>query len=446
MDKQNNPVTRQLEKMYELWDTTIDQNTQLVRWVLPREDKRMYEVFCHGESIHQWKLKDVTILLSSPFNDVKSFSADLVKELTASVETQQKILLKKGTLKQWGELKSFKIQAEENVNKNLLQETLLSFRKAMGYKKDKWLNIALLPEMIFNSNQYIKWLITVFKQGFPGQCRLIVLDYQADENLKRAVLEYPGLSKSLHFTPGLLNCMQQIATDGMENDPEAAFRNCLFEMGKAVKEKDNKTVSYWGEKGLEIAQKSQIMSLLGSAYVAYTGMLMSFKGNRFKAEEILNDGLEKIKPTADNGDVNCQYIVLHIKALLSAVYIKHSMKHDAIEWVLRQARYAKEKGFIIQAVGAYRLAAQYAKRTNKHAYLDSLQQAWEIGKGLSETDKEYSKFRFVAYDWYQALRMKRKFEEADEIHKTMEAIWGKNWQELIEEQMQTTKETREAIS
>ncbi len=57
MNKQNNPVTRLLEKMYELWNNNVDHTTQLVRWVLPREDKRMYEVFCRGESVHQWKLE-----------------------------------------------------------------------------------------------------------------------------------------------------------------------------------------------------------------------------------------------------------------------------------------------------------------------------------------------------------------------------------------------------
>jgi len=440
-----NPINKELQGMHKKWDAELDENTQLVRFVLPAEDEKMYEVFVRSKCAQKGST-DVSVGFRTAFNDLDSFSAELVKEWIRQTKKHTNQYAEKGKqIRNWNhayyiEERALKTQGVDS----LLSDVMLSFRKYLELDKSLFLNVFLMPQSIFKGQKFNKWLSLVMEQGLPKNCRLVVLDKLGDEYLRHVSLDYPKQTKTLKMSLNYPDISRQVALDGDPSDPEIILRDCLYKMSDAIKQKDVASVNKWGEFALKSALNSGNVPLLGTTYITYAGMLLSLKGNVAEATELLSKGNDAIDAEEKNENISCQHLRLQIYAFRSACCVYDKDKYGAFEWSLKQGHYAHEKAFYMQALTAFRRAAYYAGKLSRKERIHSLELAYQSGEKLNLKEQKFCEFRFVALDWSDELRLSGKLQEAKAIGDNMKLILGKNWESQVREEAELAKNASQA--
>lgn len=437
----DNPISKELQGMHDKWEAELDEKTQLVRFVLPPEDHKMYEVFVRSKCVQKHG-SDVNVGFRTAFSDWDTFSAELVKEWIRLSEKNKKQYGFKGKrIRNWEH--SYYIGERAIKTKgvdSLLSDTLVSFRKYLALDKFLFLNVFLAPQTIFKGQQFNKWLSLVLEQHLPENCRLVVLDKLGDEYLHHVSLDYPEQTKTLKMSLNYPDISRQIALDGDPNDPEIILRDCLFKMGDAVKQKDVGLVNKWGEFALKSAMDSGNIPLLGTSYISYAGMLLSLKGNVADATELLCKANDAIDEEEKKNDISCQHLRLQIYGFRSACCVYDKDKYGAFDWLIKQGEYAQEKTFYMQALSAFRRAAYHAGKLSRKERVYSLKLAYQSGDKLSLREQKFSEFRFVALDWSDELRLSGKMKEARAIGANMKLILGPNWESKVREEAELAKQ------
>jgi len=322
---------------------------------------------------------------------------------------------------------------------------MLSFKEAMGFEEERWLNLALLPEMVSGGKAYHKWLSKILQHGLPDKCRLIVLDYFGKEYLHLLHLDLPKICKRLPITLNVSDAMQQIASTGEPNDPLVAFRKCLFEMSEGVKKNKRERVVKWGEKAVDIARSTGKKVIQGVAWLTYASMLLSFKGNVDDADVLLDEGHKVIKPAIEAGDADCIHLLLQYYASKSACCVYRKDNYGAYQWNFKQGLYAMEESLNLQAVNAFRLAAAYVANFSNKEQQHCIKLAYEAGLGLTDQLKEFSEFRFVALDHYDNLRLTNEAMQAKDVDKLMSPLFGSDWVKTVQAQTELAKTTPSSV-
>ena len=436
----DNPINKELQGMHKRWDAELDEKTQLVRFVLPSEDQKMYEVFVRSKCAQKHS-SDVNIGLRTAFDDLDTFSAQLVKDwIRLSEKSKDQYALKGKRIRNWDhayyiEERAFKTKGVDS----LLSDAFVSFREYLDLDDSICLNVFLAPKTIFKGQKFNKWLSLIMAQGLPANCRLVVLDRLGDEYLRHVSLDYPEQTRTLKMSLDYPGISRQIALDGDPSDPEIILRDCLFKMGDAVKQKDVALVNKWGEFALKSAMNSGNIPLLGTTYITYAGMLLSLKGNVGKATELLRQAHVAIDGEEKKNDISCQHLRLQIYAFRAACCVYDKDKYGAFDWTLKQGAYAQEKAFYIQALSAFRRAAYHAGKLSRKERVHSLKLAYQSGEKLSLREQKFSEFRFVALDWSDELRLSGKMQEARAIGAKMKLILGTNWESKVREEADLAK-------
>ena len=448
MNNYHNPISERLEKMYKAWGQIVDEDTQLACWLMHEEDIKLYEAFCALECSEHGYLDDITIGLMTPFNSVERFSSDLIKNWITDFEAQQSKLKKKGFHREWEGVEDVKERlntSKKEEDADLLNQAMLSFRKAMNFEEERWLNLALLPQMVSGGKAYQKWLNKVLQHELPEKCRLIVLDYFGKEHLRLLHIDLPKRCKRLPVTLHVAGAMQKIASTGEPNDPLVAFRKCLFEMGEGVKKSKHDHVVKWGEKAVEIARSTGEKVLQAVAWLTYASMLLSFKGNVDEADDLLDEGHKVIKPAVEAGNTDCVHLLLQYYACKSACCVYRKDNYGAYKWNLKQGQYAMKESLHLQAVNAFRLAAAYVAGSSRNEQENCIELAYKAGLELNDEVKEFSEFRFVALDYYENLLLAYEQEQAKEVDEIMIPMFGTDWVKTVRAQTELAKTTSSTV-
>ncbi len=438
--KNLNPITNLVISMEQKWEEAVNEKIQLVRWLLPKEDLKMFEVYARYKCAAK-NTEDINVGLRTPFEDPRTFSVKLVNDWIARVQKKEKELQRKGfQVKNWAD--SFRLQQmglKDKLKNQVLQETCKSFSKYMNTGATGFLNLFIVPHTVSDTMEMDKWLTSVFEKGLPSNCRLIICDHMGEEYYRYICKKYPQFSETITQQLNYPQAQRDMALMGKPEDPEVFLRECIFQMGDAVKDKDEDRVNHWGKEALKSAHKTENVHLQGASYIAYAGMLLNFKYERDNAEELLIKADEIIEEKVQQNDNSCQHMRMQIMSLRASCCALRKDYFDAADWCVKQGEYAREIGLIIQAVSAFRLGAKYVeKRSNKQAR-DCMKKAFDTGKNLGLEDQKYSDFRFVALEYYNELRLSGQKEDAEKVNNDMQQIFGRDWMKKVEQEMEKSR-------
>ena len=76
--KEENPIMYRIDQMRKNWEDHVCDNTQLVRWVLLKDEVRMLKAFSLLEASEYGQIPDFFINFDVPFSSVERYGYDLL--------------------------------------------------------------------------------------------------------------------------------------------------------------------------------------------------------------------------------------------------------------------------------------------------------------------------------------------------------------------------------
>ena len=429
MNSSHNPIARIIENLRSGWQEETGKNEEykLFCWLIKPEEAALINGFYQLESSQYGSLPEFFLVMTSPFGEYDDYARLLVSDIIRMWEQDETV---KSTQTGW-DISGYKQQlARGNCTARSLCDMLTDFHTSIC-QKEQTLVFGLVPQSVDNFDEYNHWLLEVSTR-LPENIKLSVVDHIGKDYLKPVRKKLKD--KAIIFECGNLNlqgAMQQIATGGgNSNDPEIGFRECLFEMGDGVAAKNSKHVHKWGEKALEIAQRTGKKSFYATAYLVYAGSLLHFRED--ETGETLDKGIEIAEKAFQAGDRDCTAILCQLYGFKSAFYSTKGKKGKAGEWMFKQAVFAVENQLGAYAISVCRMSASLAKKNwDDELYDKSIEMGYQAGTQLTDEELKVSEIATLAYYYAEKLEKSKELERAKEIRDRMKALFGEGWDENI---------------
>ena len=432
---EHNPITVRLDEMVKVWKNNVQPHHSLIRWMLKPEDSRMYEGFCRLEASAHGKLDNLFVFFYTPFAQAETYSYDLIQNWLHEYEDeeQRKQMQVAGVMGDW-EISLFQKAVDEKdytACDELLPGMIQLYRNWVKMPDTPFV-FSLLPKQMSDPRQFRQWLQQWMEQLRPAGTQLLVFDH-AESNYWGEVFEkYRHEAVTLRHDLRMQEAIRQIATSGHTTDPHAFFRKCMFEMGDAATKKNKPLLNTWGEKGIEVAKKSGDKTLLATAYIAYAGMLFSFRDHP-AIEHLLDTGIRLCRQEITSGNESMKPLLLQYYTYKGADYQVQKERKDALQWFMKAGDEAIQFGYIAQAVSAYYKAYVFAVYKNfREASLEACHSALQLTDRLTVEEIQSSEYPFMAYDLVQQQRP-QDASLITTVEAKMIAAYDHDWQHTVAE-------------
>jgi len=436
MHPHHNPIARRIDAMRKVWQSKVKDETMLVRWMLKAEETRMYEGFCRLEASPFGELPELVIFFYTSFEGAADFSRRIIlewiKEIENNVELKEKISNAGFDINGW-DYQKYRPSGKVDCNQELI-DMVNSFRRLL--KNDNIpIVIALLPKQINSTAQFSYWLNQMMQLQLSRSMRLLLLDHIEINAWGKIFETYSDCSATLSCDLQLDKALREIATGGNRQDPHVQFRQCMFEMGDASQNNDQKQLHVWGKKAIEIGVRTANRQLLATAYITYAGMLFNFRVFQ-SVNELLDKGMEICKRAISAGDVPSKPLLLQFFGFKAAAYQHQGETSEAYNWFVKQGRSAQDFLLFVQGISAFHkafLLAKYKKMPKEQVM--ALQMALLNTSQLSDDDLINSEYAYVAYE-YDQLSLAGNQDVVENLlalsNKRMTESYGADWRAQVE--------------
>jgi hypothetical protein len=425
---------RRLGEMAGRWREEVQSGHRLVRWMLRPEDSRMYEGFCRLEASPQGNLDHLFVFFYTPFVEAVEFSyaimSDWLREYTGNAE-QRAALAAAGIKGEW-DVAVYRRAVDERAFAAcdaLLPSMLDAWRGWLGMPEAA-IVLALLPKQMGAPAGFVSWLTEWRRRPGPEGVQLLVFDHSTG-NFWGEVFDRGGEDCcTLRHELRMEEAIREIATAGAATDPQAAFRECLFEMGAAAAAKDRQRLEDWGEKALVLGRKSKDELLLGTAYLSYAGMLFPFKAH-LRIDVLLEGGFAVCRRGVERGEGSMRSLLLQYYAYKGSHCQLRRQRKEALDWFMRMGTEAEEFGYWSQALSAYYKTFVFARY--KHFEEEqrlAVQRAMELTDRLSSDEIVAGEYPFLALEFMQGLA---PTELSRNVEGKMMEVFGPGWRQTVEE-------------
>ncbi|WP_298507071.1 hypothetical protein [uncultured Maribacter sp.] len=441
MSNEHNPVAQLVTKIQQKWLTEVSpySHLQWIRWIIRPDQVRLYEGFLRLESTSNGVIPDIPIVMLTAFDNSNIHSKNIIKDWLDNYEKDTKVqdqLSQRKEEIQWD--KEYFRSALKKPKTNfdaLLLELLERFQDALP-DTQQHLILSLFPYTVQSSSDYKKWMDKLLHIGLPNKTRLMVFDHSPEHYFEEIQIKYKEIGKSISVELDLEGAMKKLALSGDPNDPEVQFRQCMLEMGNSTSKNNRKRLHHWGEKGLEVTQKTGSKAFYATAHTVYAGMLFHFK--EFDTiDKLLNKALTIAKQGVTSGDETAKPIILQTYGFMAAS-MQHQKKIDsAVELFCKQANIAVSYKMSQQALSAYVTAYTLIKKKNVLWYQEIVAKAYNFGITLMSEELKTSPISNIALAYFE-FSNKKKQEKIDSFMTNLES---KNWKEKLsteEKQLKTS--------
>ncbi|WP_143310254.1 hypothetical protein [Chitinophaga vietnamensis] len=443
---EHNPIAQEVNKIQQHWRSKISgqASLRLVRLVIRPEEARVYEGFCKLESSPYGQLDEIFVTHLTPFENEDTFSTAIIRDWLQAYDASTELLKEmeqRGAPLQWDPAPFRQAVSYDGTLSHdaTLLKLLASFRQSLP-EQPRQLVLALIPRQVSDMRSFTNWLTNMLKRGIPEGVKLLVLDHLQKEQVLINDRPFPGQIISTHVPLQLEQAIQKLATSGSPNDPEVQFRKCLFEMGKALQDKDVKRVHYWGQRALDCTQQSGNKGLFATAHIMYAGMLFNFKRDP-QIPLLLEKGMRIAKQGMQQNDPACIPLVIQYYGYHGAYAQLRKNHSEAIDWYVKQATMAQEQHFLPQAMNAWYQAAELSRRKDASRYYTILEQAWKGGNGMTDDEITSSVYCYLASDYYEYAYTNKMSQTVQDIQTLMSRLFGGNWKEEIDKMKKSRART-----
>lgn len=428
---EHNPIAELIHQIQKKWtdEASPFPELKLVRWLIKPEWARLFEGFLRLESTEHGAIPEVLITLLTPFQNEYLYSRSLMKDWMQAFNDDHKTgaqFTKKNPGNDWNADRFLAELSGSDPDYQLLQIFSLFHTKMVNQQMR--LVVALYPRSIESTEGFKRWLTKMLNTGIPEPITFMIFDHVGEFYFDKVFEKNPETTKSLYVNLDLDGAVKKIAKMGNPNSPEVKFRECILEMGESVQKNNLKQLQEWGEKGLQITQRSGLKGLFASAHIVYAGMLFNFKQYE-KIDALLIKGLQIAKQGVKLNDVSCKPLLIQFYGYIAASKQLQKKNTEAIEAFEKQGDLAIEYQLPAMALMPYQQAYTLSRKSLPHRYEEILKKAFAAGKALSLEEQTNSSFASIASDFMQWQEGKQLWEEAKQTDNDLKIILGENWKE-----------------
>jgi len=404
LNNEHNPIAQLVNKIQQKWtrEATPYPHIKLVRWLIKPDQADLYAGFLKLESTPHGSIKEVPVVLLSPFKNASTHSKTLIRDWVNAFEKDKEFheALEANDIKFNWKYKEYKEKVEApttNANE-LLVEMLTAFQQALPDPKLPVV-LSLYPYSVEDTEAYQFWMQSILELQLPDKVKLMIFDYAEVRHFEYIMQEYPDSSKSLAVPLDLEGAIGKLASSG--------------------------------NRGVEIMRKTGKKSNYSTAYIIYASMLLNFKKHD-KIEQLGRKALNIAKSGHALGDSTCQSLIMQSYGLLGSNKQMQKKPVEASKLFCLQAEKAVEFGFGVQALTAWWLAYSAIRRKDKATYERIVEQAYRQGISLDAESLKASCMRYVAGDFYRISEKNNDEKQCQSIHEFMAELIGENWRIEVE--------------
>ena len=431
MLSEHNPIAELVHQIQKKWIDEVSSipELKLVRWIIKPDEARLFEGFLKLESTEHGAIPEVVVAIMSPFKSEfihsKTLVCDWIGEFKEDKKTKEK-LIAKGMNNTWSSdvFLMDTVSSDAYAHDDLLK--MLSSFQVRLMDKNMRLVVALFPYSIYDMSGYNRWLISLLKQQIPDKISFMIFDHIGENYFDGVFRKYPDITKSLHVNLDLDGAISKIAKMGDPNSPEVKLRECMLEMGKAVQNKDQSRLHEWGEKALQVTQKSPLKSVYASAHIIYAGMLFNFKQYE-KIDHLLAQGLNITNKGLKLDDGACKPLMIQYYGFIAASRQLQKRMTEAIQAYEKQGDLAVEYQLPGVAITPYRQAYSLSKKKLPERYDDLINKTFLVGMTMQKEEQQNSSFPGVAYDYLQWVETRKGWKEAKQAELELTTLLGDDW-------------------
>ena len=432
----HNPVMQRLGEMAGRWRKEVTPRHRLIRWMLRPEDSRMYEGFCRLEASPQGSLDNLFVFFYTPFLSAEEYSHAIIgnwlQEYDENTE-QRALLAAKGARGEWytSHYRTAFVAKDYAACDVLLPEMIHSYRDWLGMSQTPVV-MALLPRQFNGPAAFNAWLKTWMCQSLPGSTQLLLFDHLQGNFWGETFERYSDDSCTLQHDLRMEQAIREIASAGAATDPQAAFRQCLFEMGEAAAARDRPRVQDWGEKALALGKKTGDDTLLSTAYISYAGMLFQFKAHD-KIDSLLDSGAQICRKGVARGEESLKSLLLQYYAYMGSHCQLRKQRKEALGWFMQMGEEAQAYGYWSQALSAYYKVFVFARYKHfEEEKAHAVRAAMQLTDRLGPDEITSSEYPFLALEF-----VKRPLKDTElsrsQVTQKMEDVFGPGWQQTVED-------------
>lgn len=434
MLSEHNPIAELIHQIQKKWSDEASPFPQLkmVRWLIKPEQARLYEGFLKLESTEHGAIPEVLVAMLSPFKNEDAYSQSIITDWSTAFREDKKTqdkLQSKATANNWSSEIFISGSSHQKVNyEHQLIKLLISFHEEMMMDKSMRLVVALFPHSIHDMEGFKRWLTTMLKLKIPDEISFMIFDHVGENYFDSVINKHPENTKTLYLDLDLDGAISKISKMGDSNSPEVKFRECILEMGQALQKNNQHKLHEWGEKGLQVTQRSGLKSLYASAHIVYAGMLFNFK--QFdKIDMLLTQGLSIARKGLQLEGAACKPLLIQYYGYIAASKQLQKKITEAIAAFEKQGDVAMEYQLPGMALTPYRQAYTLSKKSLPERYDELIQKAFSLGRSMPTEEQLNSSFAGIAYDFFRWNEGRQKWEEAQRIDNELKEIFGNDWKE-----------------
>lgn len=436
--KEENPITYRIEKMRANWMENVSDNTQLVRWVVLKDEVRMVKAFALLESSEHGQIPDLFINFDIPFSTEQEYGLDLLNNWLSiwNNEEARAEVADANVLPDWDD-KPFQ-NAPVKKSEETFLDAMSSFAESVDPKQKLVLNI--MPTDFIGEPGFVDWVLKCL-EIMPENIRFMIFDLE----------EMPLFHKiPMHFRVvsliGNLNMSQatkEIVQQGDANDPSVGVNLCLLNIAEATNDKNEDEIHRWGKEGIEIAEKTGLKSIVATIYLAYGSAFFQLKKMK-EAIRLFKSAEEQALEGKTEEDVAIPAIMLQVYNFQAAAYVYTKKYEEARACFMKSSDEALRQKNVAMYLESQRQASMMSEKLyDTQAAYDLVFEAYEKYKEYDKLQLKFTSMLLVCNRLYDFVYDEKNKPLIDEVDDFATGIWGEHWKDVSQKEVYQTILTTE---
>ncbi len=428
--KDENPITYRIDKMRKNWMENVCDTTQLVRWVVLKDEVRMFKAFSLLEASEHGQIPDLFLNFDCSFSTEEQYGHDLLTGwlTTWNSEDARKEVEYANVIPDWDDT-PYRDAPIKDSEKTFL-EAMSSF--AASIDPNQQMVLGIMPSGYIGEPGFKEWVLKCL-EVMPENLSFMVYDLNEKPLFHKVPMHFKV--STLVANLDMSEATKEIVRQGDLNDPAIGVNLCILNISEATSAGDEDEINHWGKEGVEIAEKTGLKSIVATVYLAYGSAFYQLK--KFKdAIRLFESAEEQAIGGKEEEDIAIPAVLLQTYNFQAATYLYTKKYEKARDFYLLASEEALKQKNIAMYMEAQRMASLMSEKMNDP------EKAYSLISETYDTCKSYDKLQLkftsmllicIRYDEY-AFEHKNK-SLLDEIDEFATEIWGDEWKDISQKEV-----------
>lgn len=428
--KDENPITYRIEKMRKIWIENVCDTTQLVRWLVQKDEVRMVKAFSLLESSEHGQIPDLFLNFDVPFSTEKEYGLDLLNnwlEIWNNEDARNEVE-SANVLPDWDDA-PFRDAPAKNSEKTFL-DAMSSFAASIDPKQKLVLNI--MPTAYIGEPGFTDWVLNCL-EVIPDNLRLMVFDLDESPIFHKVPMHFSTIT--LFPRLNMAEATKEIVRQGDMNDPAVGVNLCILNIAEATEDKDEDEINRWGKEGIEVAEKTGLKSIVATMYLAYGSAFYQLKKMK-DAIRLFEAGEAEAIQGKDENDIAVPAVLLQTYNFQAAAHLYKKKWDKARENFLKASQEALDQKNMAMFMEAQRQASIMSEKMHddQMAY-DLLVDTYEKCKPLGNLNVKFTSMLLVCERLYEFAYDQKDKNLVDDIEDFAKEVWGEEWKDISQKEV-----------